>query len=325
MTLLEVRGLSVKYPDGTEAVHNVSFTLREGEILGIIGESGSGKTTLGLALTKVLPEGTKFVGKVLYKGENILELKGAKLEDFRGKEIGVVFQDTLTAFDPLMRVGHQITERSVADRTFTPEKAYLRAIEIMQTLGVTQPKTRMQAYPHELSGGLRQRAFITMSLFLDPKILVLDEPTTSLDVVAQSQLVSVIKNLKLRGYAMIFITHDLLLASSFCDSILIMYASRMMEYGNTKKIIENPAHPYTIGLLAATPRISNIKRGLVPMKGYVPDAKNLPKGCVFWPRCRFARDKCKTLEPELNDLGDGRKSACHFAMEVRDNIKYNGS
>ncbi len=325
MSLLEVKNLTVIYPDGTEAVEKISFKLEEGEILGLIGESGSGKTTLGMALTKLLPQGTEVSGEVLYKGTNLLELKGRELEKIRGKEIGTVFQDTLSALDPLMRIGRQIIERSVAEKTITPEDAYPRAIEIMQALGVTQPESRLRAFPHELSGGLRQRAFITISLFQDPKILVFDEPTTSLDVVAQSQLVSLIRDLKSRGYSMIFITHDLLLASSFCDSILIMYAAKTMEYGNVKNVIENPAHPYTKGLLAATPSLLNIEKGLVPMKGYVPDPKNLPKGCRFWPRCELVQEICKTIEPDLIDLGDGRKSACHFAKEVRDSASYYGN
>ena len=325
MSLLEVKNLTVIYPDGTEAVDKVSFKLDEGEILGLIGESGSGKTTLGMALTKLLPQGTEVSGEVLYKGMNLLELKGKELEKIRGKEIGTVFQDTLSALDPLMRIGRQIIERSVADKTITQDEAYPRAIEIMQALGVTQPESRLQAFPHELSGGLRQRAFITISLFQDPRILVFDEPTTSLDVVAQSQLVSLIRDLKSKGYSIIFITHDLLLASSFCDSILIMYAAKTMEYGNVQNVIENSAHPYTKGLLAATPSLLNIEKGLVPMKGYVPDPKNLPKGCRFWPRCELVQEICKTIEPDLIDLGDGRKSACHFAKEVRDSASYYGN
>lgn len=316
MSLIDVKELTITYPDGTVAVEKISFSLEKGEIIGVIGESGSGKSTLGLAMMKLFPEGTKISGEIVFQEKNIIDLSETDLEQIRGKEIGMVFQDTLTSLDPLIRIGKQIVERPVRDRKMTYSEAFPKAIEIMQDLGVTQPQTRMVAYPHELSGGLRQRAFITMTLFQDPKVLIFDEPTTSLDVVAQSQFVMLLKKLREQGFSMIFITHDILLASSFCDKILIMYSSKMMEYGATDLIIGKPSHPYTKGLLEATPRISDIDRQLKPMKGFIPNPKEAPSGCRFWPRCDYAKDICKTEEPKEVVLDDNRRSYCNFAEEV---------
>ena len=314
--LLEVDNLTVTYPDGTRALDGISFSILPGEILGVIGESGSGKSTLGLSILKVLPEKTELGGKVILGNRNIFEMSKSDLRNMRGKEIGMVFQDTLSAFDPLIRIGRQIVERSVEDSVFDYKEASMKALGIMQSLGVTYPESRMRSFPHELSGGLRQRSFITMTIFQEPKLIIMDEPTTALDVIAQIQLVDLIRKLREAGMGIIFITHDIVLASTFCDKLLILYAGKMMEFGRTSDLIDAPANPYTEGLIRATPTLSNLRTGLRPMKGILPNPKNLPAGCRFWPRCPYVEEVCKVQDPPVTVIADDRVSACHFPEKV---------
>jgi oligopeptide/dipeptide ABC transporter ATP-binding protein len=315
--LLQVSNLSVEYPDGTRAVNSVSFTLNKGEILGIIGESGSGKSTIGLSIMMLLPEGTKISGSIIYEGKDLTRINQEELREIRGKEISLIFQDSLSSFDPVIKVGKQIVERAIDDGLMDNNTATRRAIEILRSLGVTYPELRLKSYPHELSGGLRQRAFIAMSTFLDPKILIADEPTTSLDVIAQKQLIDQIKRMKYNGISVIFITHDIALASSFCDKLLIIYGGYVMEYGKTDQIIREPYHPYTDGLINVIPMLSNIEKGLRIMKGSLPNPKELPPGCIFWPRCDYAKEKCKSEIPPLLEAEEGRYVACFYTEEVR--------
>jgi|YelNatPaOPRAMG01_1025707.scaffolds.fasta_scaffold26672_3 oligopeptide/dipeptide ABC transporter ATP-binding protein len=315
--LLQVNNLSVEYPDGTRAVNSVSFTLKKGEILGIIGESGSGKSTVALSIMMLLPEGTKINGSIIYAGKDLTKLSHTELREIRGKEISLIFQDSLSSFDPVIRVGKQIIERAIDDGIMDNITATKKAIDILRSLGVTYPELRLKSFPHELSGGLRQRAFITMSTFLDPKILIADEPTTSLDVIAQKQLIDQIKRMKYNGISVIFITHDIALASSFCDKLLIIYGGYVMEYGKTDELIRDPFHPYTDGLINVIPMISNIEKGLRIMKGSLPNPKELPSGCIFWPRCDYAKEKCKIEKPPLSEIKNGRYVACFYPEEVR--------
>lgn len=315
-SLLDVQGLTVIYPDGTKALDSVSFSLGQGEIVGLIGESGSGKSTLGLALLRLLPEKTQIKGSVMYESRDVLQMKQADLVRLRGREIGIVFQDTLSAFDPLFRVGRQITERMIEDGSMEQSEANTRAVKIMKDLGVTYPESRMNAFPHELSGGLRQRAFVTMTVFQGPKIIVMDEPTTALDVIAQIQLVDMVHSLKDKGISVIFITHDIVLASTFCDRLLILYAGKTMESGPTAKLIGAPKHPYTEGLIKATPTLSTSRKGLRPMPGNLPNPKNLPEGCRFRQRCPYADELCATDEPEEREIETGRTISCHYPEKV---------
>jgi oligopeptide/dipeptide ABC transporter ATP-binding protein len=315
--LLLVKNLSVIYPDGTKAVDSVSFSLKKGEILGIIGESGSGKTTIAFSIMRLLPEGTKITGSILYKNKDLLKINETELREIRGKEISLIFQDSLSAFDPIIKVGKQIIERAVDDNIMDNNTALKKAIEILKSLGVTYPELRLKSFPHELSGGLRQRAFIAMSTFLEPKLLIADEPTTALDVIAQKQLIEQIIKMKDSGISIIFITHDIALASLFCDKLLILYGGYMMEYGITREIINNPFHPYTAGLIQATPMLSNIEKGLKVMKGSLPNPKQPPSGCIFWPRCDYAKEKCKIEKPSLLEIEKARYVACFYTEEVR--------
>ncbi|MEM3794708.1 MAG: ABC transporter ATP-binding protein [Thermoprotei archaeon] len=312
--ILEVSKLYVVYPDGTRALDGISFEMEEGKILGVVGESGSGKTTLALSLLGLLPSGSKISGRINYRGINILELSQKELSKVRGKEISLVFQDALSAFDPLQKVGKQIVEKSTRERELTYSEARLKAISLMRDLGVNNPELRFSVYPHELSGGLRQRMFIAMSLFENPKLLIMDEPTTALDVITQAQLVEMISSLKKRGLSIIFITHDLALASSICDSIMVMYAGKVVEIGTAIQITSNPLHPYTMGLLESTPSITRPAELLKPMKGSLPNMRNLPRGCRFHPRCPYATEICKQSEPNLTPRQGGRLVACHLQV-----------
>ena len=314
--ILKVSNLSVSYPDGTKAIDSISFNTAKGEILGVIGESGSGKSTILNAILKLVPENTQIDGSIEYEGKNILEYGNEELNKIRGKKIGLVFQDTLSAFDPVMKVGDQIIERTLDEGLMERADAKQKAVQIMQQLGITFPDQRMKAYPHELSGGLRQRAFITMILFQNPEVILLDEPTTALDVIAQAQLIELIKKLKEDGISLIFITHDIALASGFCDNLLVLYAGKISEYGRTKDLLTSPKHPYTAGLIKATPTLSNFEKSLEPMKGLLPNPKNIPDGCRFWPRCKYADEICKVEEPAVKAIDSTHVTACHFPEKV---------
>src|SRR5579875_130838 len=315
--MLEVRNLSVVYPDGTPALQNLSISLGVQEVLGIIGESGSGKSTLALAIMRLLPPDADVKGEILYNGKDVLGLSKSELERVRGTEIAMIFQDALSAFDPLMRVGPQIIEKAVTKRVLGYKEAQAKAVDLMRGLGVTNPEARFDAYPHELSGGLRQRAFIAMGLFQKPKIIILDEPTSALDVITQAQLIQTIRGLKEGGLSMIFITHDIALASTICDRVAVLYAGKMMEYGSVDQVIRRPIHPYTQGLIESTPTLSSVRRGLKVMKGYLPNLKSLPSGCRFHPRCPFATGICRSVEPEPIKQSDGRLVACHMAADSK--------
>jgi oligopeptide/dipeptide ABC transporter ATP-binding protein len=310
--LIDIENLAMRFPDGTNALRGVSFRLDEGEILGIVGESGSGKSTLAMCILRLLPTGSEITGKILFEDSDILGMTERQLENLRGGKIAMVFQDAQSAFDPLMRIGRQIIEGPVRKHETTPRDAKLRAISLMGELGVVHPEARYESYPHELSGGLKQRAFTAMAMFEEPKLLIMDEPTSALDVISQSQLVALIKRLRDRGIAVIFITHDIILASTFCDKLLVLYAGRVMEYGETNKAVSDPFHPYTKGLIQSTPSLTRSREGLMPVPGNPPNPRALPSGCKFNPRCAWAMVVCKNEEPDYTKTEDGRIVSCYL-------------
>jgi peptide/nickel transport system ATP-binding protein len=223
-----------------------------------------------------------------------------------------VFQDAQSAFDPLMRVGRQIVEAPVRKHEISTKDAKVKAISLMAELGIVHPEARFESYPHELSGGLKQRSFTAMSMFEDPKLLIMDEPTSALDVISQSQLVSLIKRLRDKGLAVIFITHDIILASTFCDKLLVLYAGRLMEYAETKKVVGSPFHPYTKGLVQSTPSLSKPRESLTSVPGSPPNPRALPSGCKFNPRCAWAMAVCAKDEPSYTQTKDGRTVSCYL-------------
>jgi peptide/nickel transport system ATP-binding protein len=302
--LLRVRGLRVRFAtdDGVvAAVDDVSIDVGAGRIVGIVGESGSGKSVTALTVLGLTRgPGTRIEGEVLYQGRDLLALKERQLQRLRGKEIAMIFQDPMTSLNPVYRVGDQIVETIVIHEHVSRAAARRRAIELLGEVGIPNPAQRADDYPHQFSGGMRQRAMIAMALSCNPSILIADEPTTALDVTIQAQILDLIGHLRETfGSAIVLITHDLGVVADIADEVSVMYAGRVVESAATERIFNAPQHPYTWGLLASIPRIDRPKtRRLKPIRGHPPSLVDLPPGCAFAPRCPYAFDAC-TAEPPL--------------------------
>jgi oligopeptide/dipeptide ABC transporter ATP-binding protein len=315
MPLLEVRGLSVSFPsaDGlVQAVRGLSFDVDQGRTLGIVGESGSGKSVATQSIVG-LTAGARVSGKACFQGRDLLGMSDEQLRHVRGAEIALIFQDPLSSLHPLYRVGWQIVEAIQAHERIGKSEARQRAIELLRRVGIPQPESRVDEYPHQFSGGMRQRAMIAMALALNPKLLVADEPTTALDVTVQAQIVELMKELQAEfGTAIIAITHDLGVIAEIADEVLVMYAGQAMERGDRRTLFRRPHHPYTKGLIEALPSQSGSKDRLVPIPGRPPSLIRLPTGCPFHPRCRYVMDRCRTEVPPLQKVagGNGHVSAC---------------
>ncbi|GAC1588139.1 MAG: ABC transporter ATP-binding protein [Acidimicrobiales bacterium] len=325
--VLSVRDLKVRFKtdDGeVKAVDGVSFDVFPNEVLGIVGESGSGKSVTSMAVLGLLGSSAKITGEVLFKGTNLLEMPERDMRKLRGGRIAMVFQDALAALNPVYRVGDQIIE---AVRIHQPElnKTALRerAIELVDLVGISNPKARIEQYPHEYSGGMRQRAMIAMAIANDPDVLIADEPTTALDVTIQAQVLEVLERIQDRtNSAIVLITHDLGVVAGMADRILVMYAGRPVEIGSVDDIFYSPTHPYSMGLLASLPRLDRSAdegERLYRIKGQPPSLIHVPPGCAFHPRCEYAElpSPCASDEPALRQVGgEGRRSACHFAEKM---------
>jgi peptide/nickel transport system ATP-binding protein len=323
--LLEVRDLSVHFEteDGVvRAVDGVSHTIRKGEALGIVGESGSGKSVTMLTvmgLTKA--PNARISGEILFEGENLLEISSDRMRHIRGDDIAMIFQDPLSSLHPFYRVGRQLVEAIRTHRDVSKAAARDRAIELLDLVGIPEPHSRVDNYPHEFSGGMRQRAMIAMALANDPKLLIADEPTTALDVTVQAQILELIERLQSEfDTAVVVITHDLGVVAEMADEIAVMYAGRIVEKAKADAIFAAPEHPYTWGLLSSIPRLDT-PRGeeLVPISGRPPSLINLPGGCSFHPRCPYVREAHKRIDPTLDEVpGDpNHLVACLLAPEVR--------
>jgi peptide/nickel transport system ATP-binding protein len=308
MALLEVKDLKVQFDtdDGVvRAVDGVSFSVDTGRALGVVGESGSGKsvsnlTVLGLTRAK----NATFSGEVLFEGKDLLKMSNDDLRAIRGEEIAMIFQDPLTSLHPFYRIGDQLTEAVHAHHSVSKSAARDRAVEMLSLVGIPEPRTRLDAYPHEFSGGMRQRAMIAMALINEPKLLIADEPTTALDVTVQAQILELIARLQREtGTAVIMITHDLGVVAEMTDDIAVMYAGRIVESASTAELFSSPQHPYTWGLLRSIPRLDSARdEELVPIEGRPPSLINRPSGCHFHPRCPFVREAHKTKEPFLEPV-----------------------
>ena len=313
MALLEVRDLSVSFStaDGVvQAVRSLSFGVERGQTLGIVGESGSGKSVATQSIVGLI-EGARVSGHAYFEGRDLLRMDAEKLRRVRGAEIALIFQDPSSSLHPLYRIGWQIIEAIRAHESIGKRVARRRAIEFLARVGIPQPERRVDDYPHQFSGGMRQRAMIAMALALNPRLLIADEPTTALDVTVQAEIVELMKALQVEfGMAIILITHDLGVVAGFADDVLVMYAGRAMEQGDRRTLYRHPHHPYTEGLMQALPSVSETKRRLVPISGHPPSLIHLPSGCPFHPRCRYTLDRCKQEEPPLRDVGSGHASAC---------------
>jgi oligopeptide/dipeptide ABC transporter ATP-binding protein len=319
--LLKVNGLTLDYAsvDGrVRVLENMSLTIKKGEIVGVVGESGSGKTTIGLSIIGLLdsPPADIIDGTIIFEGKDLLSLDRSELSQFRGPGIGMVFQESLAALNPVYRTDTQLREAiQVLQRTqklnLSSKAEAAMMIEILNDLRLDRPEWVLKKYPHELSGGMRQRVSIAMAIVERPKLLILDEVTTGLDVYVQNRILNILKDLNRRmGTSMMFITHDLMVASQTCDRLYVMYAGRAMEEGNTEHILNTPAHPYTQKLFAAIPQGFVDAPPLPAPKGEPPDLRKLPQGCKFHPRCPFVMQKCKEAEPPNFEADQGTKASC---------------
>lgn len=295
-----------------KAIRDVSFSVQKGEILGIVGESGSGKSVTSLSVLRLLQRPGKVVGgKILLDGEDLLKKTTAQMHDIRGNRIAMIFQDPMTALDPLFTIGNQIVETITQHQRLSKGEAREKAIEMLRMVGIPSPEKRFSSYPHEFSGGMRQRAMIAMALSCEPDLLIADEPTTALDVTIQAQVLELIKDLNRQmTMSTILITHDLGCVASTCSRILVMYGGQIMEEGTDQDIFYRPRHPYTMGLLNSIPKRGADKHRLVPILGTPPDMLHPPTGCPFYPRCAYAMRRCAAEESPAFDVGEGHRAKC---------------
>ncbi|MGW1805186.1 ABC transporter ATP-binding protein [Streptomyces sp. NPDC002078] len=324
--LLEVRDLRVEFRtrDGiAHAVNGVSCEVDAGETLAVLGESGSGKSVTAQAVMGILdtPPGKVTGGRILFQGRDLLTLKEEERRRIRGAEMAMIFQDALSALNPVLSVGDQLGEMFVVHRGMSRKDARRRAVELMERVGIPAAAQRVRDYPHQFSGGMRQRIMIAMALALEPALIIADEPTTALDVTVQAQVMDLLAELQ-REYHMglILITHDLGVVADVADRIAVMYAGKIVESAPVRDIYKAPAHPYTRGLLDSVPRLDQKGQQLYAIKGLPPNLVHIPPGCSFHPRCPMARDVCRTDEPPLYEVSGTRGSACHFWRECLDGV-----
>ncbi|MDE0233330.1 MAG: ABC transporter ATP-binding protein [bacterium] len=320
--LLEVRNLSISFETHSgvlPAIEDVSFALHPGDILGVVGESGSGKTVTVSSLVGLLPDNARIDGgRVLYRGQDLLTLSDGELEAVRGKEIAMVFQDPMTSLNPVMRVGRQIAE-ALRIHGFSRSDARERAIELLDLVDIPNPRQRYRQFPHELSGGMRQRVVIAVAIANQPSVLIADEPTTALDVTIQAQVLEVLAaGCGAAGASMILVTHDLGVIAEVADRVAVMYGGRIVETGTVETIFHRPRHPYTIGLFTSLPRLDTELEHLQPIPGVPPTLAARPTGCAFHTRCALSggREPCRHQVPELTSLGGGHSGACHYLAET---------
>ena len=326
-TLISVQDLHTSFfTDAGEvcAVNGVSFDLDHGEILGIVGESGSGKSVTAYSIMQILADTGKITGgKILYKGEDLAGYSEKQMRNFRGKCCSIIFQDPMTSLNPVFTIGSQLKEAIKLHTDKRGAEATARAVELLELVGINEPKKRIKQYPHELSGGMRQRVMIAMALACEPDLLIADEPTTALDVTIQAQILELMQDLQKKlGMAVILVTHDLGVIAEMCDNVIVMYGGRICERGTGEEIFYNPKHEYTKGLLRSIPNINNMKEKLEPILGTPINMLNLPKGCAFCARCDSAMKICLTEVPEEVWINDDHKAACW--MNVKEAFEEGG-
>ena len=300
------------------AVDGVSFDVERGEIVGIVGESGSGKTMTALSLLRLIPEPGRITnGRILFGDQDVLQMSDDEIREFRGKEVAMIFQDPMTSLNPVLRVGFQVEEAMAAHERFTRKQARDRVVPMLQRVRIPAAGDRARDYPHQFSGGMRQRAMIAMGISNEPSLLIADEPTTALDVTVQASIIELLRDLSRElGASVILITHNMALSASLCQRVIVMYAGRIVEEGPTRSIFKNPQHPYTWSLLRSIPRVDEkTHEKLISIKGMPPDLSKPPPGCKFHPRCRFKIDKCMTEEPPLAEVDPGQLARCWVLMK----------
>ncbi len=317
-TLLDVRNLTTQFhtQDGTvRAVNGISYTVNEGETLGIVGESGCGKSVGVMSLIRLIPTppGKIVDGQVLFDGRDLLKASDDEIRSIRGNKIAMIFQDPMTSLNPVLTIGRQIGEALELHLGMDKKQARDRTIELLELVGIPSAADRVDNYPHQFSGGMRQRVMIAMGLSCNPQLLIADEPTTALDVTIQAQIVDLVKRLRDEiGMAIIWITHDLGVVAGLADRVIVMYAGYIVEEAPVKEIYRDPRHPYTLGLLGSLPRLdADRPQKLKSIEGLPPDLIDFPKGCPFYVRCNYRIDICRTVNPPLETVGVGHKAACH--------------
>ena len=315
--LLEIKNLHVHYVTDTEdvqAVNGVNLRLKQGEVLGLVGETGAGQTTVALSVMQLVPDppGIILDGEILFKGRNLIYNTKKENQEMRGNGISMIFQDPMTALNPIMTIGQQLAEVVIKHKKLGKKEALEVAAEMLEKVGVT--RDRLNDYPHQFSGGMKQRAIIAMALLCNPEILIADEPTTALDVTIQAQVLEIIRNLvREQDMSMILITHDLGVVAETCDHVAIMYAGEVVEYGTVWDVYTNPKHPYTRGLFDSIPKMDGEEERLSPIPGLAPNSTALPGGCYFHPRCKFCQDRCREQSPEMK--GTEHQYKCWLDLE----------
>jgi oligopeptide/dipeptide ABC transporter ATP-binding protein len=320
--ILKINNLKVHFDtdDGlVKAVDGVDLEVEKGKTLALVGESGCGKSVTCMSVLGLIPSppGKIAGGEILYKGKNLLELSEKEMEAVRGNDISMIFQEPMTSLNPVFTVGDQIKEAVMLHQKKGPDEAAALAVEILDKVGIPSPDIRFNDYPHQMSGGMKQRVMIAMALSCNPEVLIADEPTTALDVTIQAQILDLMKSLQDElGMSILMITHDLGIVSTMASNVAIMYASKVVEYGSLEDIFNGPRHPYTLGLFTSIPVAGERKKDLYVIPGNVPNPLAFPEGCKFWPRCLFAEDICRSEEPVLSEVRQGHAAACHFKEKI---------
>ena len=315
MSLLNIQDLKVSFttPEGeVNAVNGLNLSLNEGETLAVVGESGSGKSQTAFATMGLLAKNGRATGTINFDGQNLLGMSTRALNKVRSQQIGMIFQDPMTSLNPYLRISEQMAEVLTLHKGMSKRDAITESVKMLDAVRIPDARNRITNYPHEFSGGMRQRIMIAMSLLCRPRLLIADEPTTALDVTVQAQIMQLLGDIRREfGTAIILITHDLGVVAGFCDRTLVLYGGQVMEEGQTETVFANPTHPYTLGLLQAVPRLDREDLELATIAGEPPDMSRLPAGCPFSPRCAVAMDRCATQRPALETLEAGHRRACH--------------
>ena len=325
-TVLEVRDLCVEFNTAegkVQAINRLDYILHAGEKLGIVGESGSGKSVSSLAVMGLIPNppGRITQGEILYKGQDLLKKSEREMERIRGNEISMIFQEPMTSLNPIHRCGAQIAESLRLHRGMNKKEAMAEVVQMMRAVGIANPEARALEYPHQMSGGMRQRVMIAMALACRPNILIADEPTTALDVTIQAQILDLIRDLNRElDTAVLFITHDLGVVSELCDTVIVMYTGRIVEQAPVQDLFRDPKHPYTVGLMEAIPRITREREPLSTIQGMVPNPTEQIQGCTFWPRCPHASEQCRTEAPPMTELSGTRRVRCWLYGDGKEEV-----
>lgn len=324
-TLLEVKDLRTQFKRGKKdwitAVNGVSFNVNAGEIVGLVGESGCGKSVTSLSVMRLHNERlTKITGSIKFDGKEVLDLATSEMQSMRGNEMSMIFQEPMSALDPIMRIEDQLTEAiSLHNASLSKAEVHERCVNALKLVGIPEPEMTLRNYPHELSGGMCQRVMIAMAMSCEPKLLIADEPTTALDVTIQAQILALMEDIRnRRNTGILLITHDLGVVAETCSRVIVMYAGNIVEEAPVKELFANPQHPYTEGLIASVPRLGKRLHRLPSIPGSVPDLAVMPEGCRFAPRCKYAQESCKQKLPELQTVSEGHRCACPFYRNARE-------